>query len=166
MDEFEDVFNRLFTPLCIFANKYVNDKSLAKDIVQDVFVKVWEQQTLIKDKDHIDGFFYTSVRNKSLDFVRSKYAKDFKHYPDEELDNFQKENDFIKESIILDTTAIVQNAINKLPSKAAQVIQLSIQNVSNNDIAVKLEISVNTVKSHKQKVYKKFKELLSDLMVN
>ena len=163
LEEFEKTFNRLFTPLCLFALKYVNDKNLAKDIVHDVFLKVWENKSLIKNKSNIDGFFYSSVRNMAIDFLRSKYAKDFKSYPDEELDFLQNDSDFIRETIVLDAAAIVQNAINLLPDKAAEVIRLHLEGKSNIDIAEDLGITINTVKTYKQRAYQRFRELLGGL---
>ncbi len=163
LEEFVDIFERLFTPLCLFANKYVDDRNLAKDIVHDVFLKVWEHDNPIKDKTNLDGFFYSAVRRKSIDYLRSKYAKDVKAYSHKELEPMLNENDFIRESLILDTTAIVQAAILKLPPKAAEVIRLHIEEKSNNDIADELNISVNTVKKHKQKVFKKLRELLAHI---
>ena len=163
LKEFESVFNRLYTPLCLFSYKYVNNLEEAEDIVQNVFTKVLAKKTLIEDKNKIDGFFYTAVRNKSLDFIKSKYAKDFKTYSTGDLNTLNIEDSSIKETIILDVSAIVQNAINTLPEKAAQVIKLSIQDYSNQEIANELKITPNTVKAHKQKIYKKFRLLLNNL---
>ena len=78
-----------------FANNYVDDLSLSKDIVQKVFLKIWEDQIVFHDRKKIDEFFYTAVRNKSLDYLGSKYAEDFKAYPTEGLKTWQKEDYFI-----------------------------------------------------------------------
>lgn len=131
LSEFEKIFNRLYAPLCLFANKYVDDLSLSKDIVQNVFIKVWEDKVIFQDKKKIEEFFYTAVRNKSLDYLRSKCAKDFKVYPTEDLKTLQTENYFITETIIWDTSAIIQNAMNSLPKKTAQAIRLSIEDYNN-----------------------------------
>ena len=161
LKEFEQVFNRLYRPLCIFSKQYVEDLKQAQDIVQDVFVKVYEDKISFKDKNKVDSYFYTSVRNKSLNHLKSKYANTFKATL-EELESLQDDY-IVNETVILDTSAIIQNAINGLPEKAAQVIKMSICDYSNKDIADELKISVSTVKGHKQNVYKKFRELLAEL---
>ncbi|MEP1488017.1 MAG: sigma-70 family RNA polymerase sigma factor [Algibacter sp.] len=165
LSEFEANFNRLYPSLCLFANKYVNDLSLSEDIVQNVFIKVWEDKTSFHDKSKIDGFFYKAVRNKSLDFLKSKYAKDFKTYSDVDLEILQSENFFFSEAVIIDTSAIIQNAINLLPDKAAQVIRLSIKDFTNKEIANQMQISIHTVKDHKKMVYRKFRKLFAHLAI-
>lgn len=162
LQEFEQVFDRLYTPLCIFSNQYVGDIKQAQDIVQDVFIKVFEKQTAFKDKNKVDGYFYQSVKNKSLNHIKSKYVKNFKAHTIDELETLL-EQCIVEETLVLDTSAIVQDAINSLPEKAAQVIKMSIYSYSNKEIADELNISVSTVKDHKQKVYKRFRELWKQL---
>ena len=63
----------------------------------------------------------------------------------------------MSEAVVMKTTVIIENAIKALPDKAAQVIRLSIKNYTNDEIAKKLSISVNTVKDHKKVAYRKLR---------
>ncbi|MDO5970415.1 RNA polymerase sigma-70 factor [Flavivirga aquimarina] len=158
--EFENIFNRLYELLCLFAHKYVNDLNLSKDIVQDVFIKVWEDKGVFCDEDKIEGLFYTAVKNKSLDFLRSKYAKDVKAYPLEDLETMQTENYFLSEVIIVETSNAIERALESLPSKWVEVMRLSIANYKNKEIAEEMNISVYTVKEYKKKAYRKLRKIL------
>lgn len=165
LKEFEKIFNRLYESLCLFAYKYVNDLERSKDIVQDVFIKVWEDRVLFKNKDKIEGFFYTAVKNKSLDFVRSKYARDVEAYPSEEMETLQTENYFLSEAIIIEASDVFERALKLLPNKCAEAIRLSIENYTNKEIAEEMSISVYTVKEYKKRAYKKLRKTLGYLRI-
>ena len=56
-DQFHDIFNRYYASLCVFADRYVDDKALSADITQDVFFKLWERRTDFTDQLKIRYFF-------------------------------------------------------------------------------------------------------------
>ncbi|AUP81263.1 RNA polymerase sigma-70 factor [Flavivirga eckloniae] len=165
LKELEKIFNSEYKKLCLLAYGFINDLDLSKDIVQDVFTKVLEKRVPLKNKDNIEGYFYTAVKNKCLDFKRSKYAKDVKTYSSEDLEVLQKENYLISEIITLETSEVVERAIESLPDKCAEVIKLSIENYKNHEIAEEMNISINTVKDHKKKAYEKLRKILSCLII-
>ena len=161
--EFDFFFNRLYSPLCLFANTYVNDVKDSEDIVQDVFIKVWEKKIFFENQNKVEGFFYIAVKNKSLDFLRSKHAKDFKAYSNGDLEILQKENHFIKEIVIIKASILIENAINSLSPKCAVAMRLGFKGYTNKEIAVEMEISIETVKRHKKIAYKVLRKTLGNL---
>jgi len=160
--EYKDVFDSLYGSLCVFSTNYVSDLEVAKDLVQDVFIKVWEDEIEFNNELAIKSYLYTSVKNKSLDFLKSKRVKITKHMPVEELDQLNKESFYLKEVIIEETSSRIEEAINTLPNKCAQIIRLSIKDLSNAEIAEHLKISVNTVKGQKKIAYKRLRPLLKN----
>ncbi len=164
-NEFENIFNDLYDALCLYVNKYINDLSLSEDIVQNVFIKVWEDQVTFLDKDKMTGFFYTAVKNKALDFLRSKYAKDVRAYALEDLETLQTENYFLSEVIMIEASEVIENAIKSLPNKCAEVIRLSLESHTNKEIAEAMNISVYTVKEYKKIAYKKLRKILAHLKI-
>ncbi|AUP78043.1 RNA polymerase sigma-70 factor [Flavivirga eckloniae] len=163
--EFEEIFNRLYDSLCLFAHKYVNDLGVSEDIVQNVFIKVWEDKVVFRDEDRIVGFFYTAVKNKSLDYLRSKYAKDVKAYTSEDLETLQTENYFLSEAILIETSDVIEKTMKSLPNKCAEAMRLSIENYTNKEIAEEMNISIYTVKEYKKMAYQKFRKALSYLRI-
>lgn len=65
-EEFRQLFDSFYIPLCVFARNYVEDPELSADIVQDCFVKLWQIRTDFFYLHQVKSFLYTSVRNKAL----------------------------------------------------------------------------------------------------
>lgn len=163
LKSYNRLFKSLYPQLCVFAYKYLNNLETSKDIVQEVFIKVWEDKTAFQDEDHTTGYFYKAVRNKCLNHLKSKRHLLTERYGPENLEIYGTEEFLMSEAVIVETTVIIENAIRTLPDKAAQVIRLSIKDYTNDEIAKTLSISVNTVKDHKKVAYHKLRKLLGFL---
>ena len=163
--EYKSVFNKLYTSLCLFANKYIGNMETSKDIVHDVFIKIWENKIDFCNKNYIKSYLYTSVKNKSLDYLKSKRFKSTDYLSRRELEKLETEQFFLREVVILETSEIIENAINTLPAKCAQIVRFSINGYTNSEISKEFEISINTVKTQKKIAYKKLKPLLKDYFI-
>ncbi|WP_372793418.1 RNA polymerase sigma-70 factor [Lutibacter sp.] len=165
LKEYKSLFDKLYTSLCLFANSYLKNLEVSKDIVQEVFIKIWEDKIEFQNENTIKSYLYTSVKNKSLDYLKSKYVKTTEHFSISEMEKLETEPFFLREMVILETSSIIENAINTLPNKCAQIIKLSIKDFTNAEIAEELGISVNTVKTQKKIGYKRLKPLLKDYFI-
>ncbi len=165
LKSFKKLFESLYPQLCVFAYKYLNDLELSKDFVQEVFLKVWEDKITFQNDNHATGFFYKAVKNKCLNHLKSKKYKVTERYDLANIETYETEEFYMSEAVTIETTAVIEKAINKLPEKAAQVIRLSIEDYTNNEIANELSISVNTVKDHKKVAYRKLRDFLNFLTV-
>ncbi len=162
---YKHFFEGLYPQLCVFAYKYLNDLEISKDLVQEVFIKVWEDKITFQNENHRMGYFYKAVRNKCLNHLKSNRYKLTDSYELAKPEDYDNEVFFISEAVVIETTAIIEKAINTLPDKAAQVIRLSIKDYTNKEIAKQLTISINTVKDHKKVAYLKLRKLLGFLTV-
>jgi RNA polymerase sigma-70 factor (family 1) len=165
LKEYKSLFDKLYTSLCLFANNYLKNLEVSKDIVQEVFIKIWEDKIEFQNENNIKSYLYTSVKNKSLDYLKSKYVKTTEHFSISEMEKLETEPFFLREVVILETSSIIENAIDTLPNKCAQIIKLSIKDFTNAEIAEELGISVNTVKTQKKIGYKRLKPLLKDYFI-
>ena len=165
LKSYKKIFENLYPQLCVFAYKYLNNFETSKDVVQDVFLKVWKDKPAFQNENHTIGFFYKSVKNKCLNYLKSKHYKVTEPYELARLEAYETEEFFISEAIVIETTIVIENAIKTLPDKAAQVIRLSIKDYTNNEIAKTLSISIKTVKDHKKVAYRKLRKLLGFLRV-
>lgn len=163
--EYKSLFDKLYTSLCVFANSYIGDLEVSKDVVQDVFIKIWEDKIEFQNENTIKSYLYTSVKNKSLDYLKSKRVKTTDHLSTGEMEKLETEPFFLREVVIVETSSIIENAINTLPKKCAQIIRLSIKDFTNAEIAEELDISINTVKTQKKIAYKRLKPLLKDYFI-
>lgn len=165
LKEYKNLFDKLYASLCLFSNKYLNNIEASKDVVQDVFIKIWEDKVEFKNENTIKSYLYTAVKNKSLDYLKTKRYKSTDHFSTEEMEKLETEPFFLREVVIVETSNIIDNAISTLPNKCGQIIKLSIKGFTNAEIADELDISINTVKSQKKIAYKRLKPLLKDSFI-
>ncbi|SDM23784.1 RNA polymerase sigma-70 factor [Kriegella aquimaris] len=158
--DFNLLFNTLFTPLCLFANKFLNDIEISKDVVQEVFVQVWNKRIEFNDEVVVKSYLYASVKNKSLDYLKSKHFKVKSDVKIEQLKKVESNSFFLREVMLSETYEIIAAALEKLPMKSREVTKLSVLGLSNQQIAEELDISVNTVKTQKRIAYKKLRAVL------
>lgn len=162
-ESYKTLFDDLYPSLCLFANRYLKDLDTSKDVVQDVFIKTWERNVSYPNYNAIKSFLYTSVKNKSLDYLRSKYHKNTIITPDIDFDKIQTKEHFLSEMAIVDIYAHLESEIKALPNKCEQILRFSLNEYTNNEIAEELSITINTVKTQKRIAYKKLRNALSHL---
>ena len=157
------IFKNLYPQLCVLAYRYLNDLEVSKELVQDVFLNVWEDNIVFENDNHATGYFYKTVKNKCLDYLKCKQSMG--REPDVLVNEEAYKSDafFMSEAVVIETTAVIENALSTLPDKTAQVIRLGIEDYTNNEIADALLISVDRVKGIKKEAYRKLKQLLGFL---
>lgn len=142
---FEALFNQLYPSMCVLAREYVKDDGMAEDIAQEAFVKLWNTRDRYENITSIKSFLYVMVKNQSLNLLkRDKLGNKFTESLDKE-DYYYFNNCIVEE----ETYRILQQAIDDLPHRSAIVMNLSLQGMQNQEIAERLGVSVNTVKTLK-----------------
>jgi RNA polymerase sigma-70 factor (ECF subfamily) len=114
LKEYKKTFDSLYTLLCLFANKYLNDIEASKDIVQVVFIKIWEDNIEFRSEENIKSYLYTSVKNKSLDYIKSKRVKSTEKLSSLKMEDMETEPFYLREVVVLETHNIVEKAIKTL----------------------------------------------------
>lgn len=163
INEFKKVYKTLYPSLCLFAKSYLGDLQLSKDAVQEVFIKIWEKKIAFTDENKAKAYLYKAVKNKSLDVMKSKHVRVMDtHTEVEHLELMETDAFFYKEVVRIETSAIIEKAMSSLPYKCSQIIKLSLNNYSNQEIADTLSLSINTVKTQKKIAYNKMRPLLKE----
>ncbi|WP_042492589.1 RNA polymerase sigma-70 factor [Aequorivita sublithincola] len=163
LEGFKALFETLYPPICIFANKYLNDMDTSKDIVQEVFIKIWQKQPVFLNHNTTKAYFYTTVKNHCLNYLKSKHYKTIDNNAPIDLVMQQSEDYFFTQIVTAETYAQLYKAINTLPKKSAKVITLSLNNYTTSEIAEELNITPSTVRTQKSLAYQKLKGLLAPL---
>lgn len=155
---FEGLFNQLYPSMCIVAREYVKDDGVAEDIAQEAFIKLWNSKDQYDTISSLKSFLYIMVKNLSLNHLKrdklgNKYA-----------DSLMKEDflNFNNQIIEEETYRILQQAIEELPKQSSKVMMLSLQGLQNQEIAERLDVSVNTVKTLKYNSLKTLRVKLKD----
>jgi RNA polymerase sigma-70 factor (family 1) len=154
---FKQFFEGFFPSVCIYAGKYLKDNDLAEDFAQEAFIEFWKSRGTFADIKAIKGFIYTVTRNKCLNYLKITGIRE------NIIKNDLLSDDYFYELILEEETySIVYNAVNKLPPQSRKIIWLSLEGNKNQDIAERLAISVNTVKTLKKNAYKELRSQLKD----
>lgn len=157
-DSFKEFFDDFFPILCSFANKFLKNQDRSKDAAQEAFVKFWEKRAEFDDMQGAKSFLYVVVKNKSINILK----KSKNNVNLSSLKELSSEPFFKKNIIDLETFRLVRNAVNKLPDRQKEIIELSMKGLKNPEIASQLEISPHTVHTAKKNAYRKLRETLKD----
>jgi RNA polymerase sigma-70 factor (ECF subfamily) len=157
---FEKIYRSYVKELCTFAAYYVKSFDTAEDIVQNVFLILWERRDSICINGYLKTYLFTSVRNLSLNFLKHQtihlnsidiYSKLFSPptaTPHEIA--VQQESD-----------VLLTHALEKIPERCRIVFILSRYfNMKYAEIAEILEISVKTVDAHMVNAVKSLRSTL------
>lgn len=159
--EFDSFFKQYYTLFLSFACRYRLDVEEARDIVQDVFIAFWEQRENFASVVAAKAFFYRSISNRCLNYLKHEDVKS--RYAEHQIEAMQSE-EFIQENIIREEVSfIVRRKIKELTPREQEIILLSLQNKTNQEIADLLSLSVPTVKTHKMHAYARLRSELEEL---
>ena len=151
--EFDIFFRRMYLPLGMYALRIVDDAQSAEDIVEDAFMKAWQQIEEGKEFDDFKAYIYRSVRNGCISFIRAKKetvgVECIPEVDEETVDTSERD-------------ARLWKAIDELPEKCREVFLLSKRDgLSNDEIAQQMGISVKTVKNQMTKAFARLRDTLS-----
>lgn len=164
----EKLFAIYFPRLNDFARKVIKDEAISQDIVQDVFMKVWEIKNKIKIIN-IEAFLFRLVRNKCIDYI--KHVKIVNTQLQEFEDSSKYEElyriDFVGDEpyllIAKELKSKIDSIVEQLPQRCREVFILSrINGMKNREIAEKLNINIKNVERHLNRALLSFKNAFSD----
>lgn len=157
IDAFKHFFESLYPSLCLFANRYLRDPDASLDITQDAFVYIWKMKDKIHSIDSAKTYLYKYVRNRSLNYLRDQKQRSLLNYEQLNSETFFRDN-LIEE----ETYQLIYKAIWNLPPQGQKVIELALDGLKNQEIAEELNITINTVKTIKQRAFKVMREELKE----
>lgn len=165
---FELLFRRYFPRLKSFTYGFVKDDDIAKDIVQEVFIKIWEKKADISDIS-IESFLYKIVRNQCLNYLRHVKVVENRKVNLKEATQLEElyRIDIVRDEPYLLVEKELENEIvevmNELPTKCREVFRLSrIDGLMNAEVAKKMGVSVKSVEKHMTKALKHFRIHFND----
>jgi len=157
-DNFRKIFDQYFASLVGFANTFVSDIELSEDLVQEVFVSLWEKQDEYQNEVTLKVYLYRAVRNKCLNNIKHEQVKN--KYIAESVPKLETEEFFLDQVLSEEVSRLLYRFIGELPKQRQQIIRYSLLGLKNPEIADIMGLSINTVKSHKLNAYKELREKL------
>lgn len=154
---FEQLFNELYPALCRYSLQFVRRPGLAEEIVQEQFIALWEKRNEIIIHSSYSSYLYTSVKNRSIDYLRSKFAK-LKFVAEDQSFTIQDQSTPQHSLEEDELTTQITLSINSLPEKCYTIFSMSrFGMLTNKAIANELNISEKTVENQITIAIKKIK---------
>lgn len=150
-----------------YAWQYLGDEELSKDVVHDVFISFHQRNFSPSeqvDEEYLKNYLFLSVRNGSFSLLKKKKIRE-KYYQDQLLEEPSEQT--IERNIIRsEVLAAVYSAIETLPDSCQLIFKKTyLEGLSNIEVAAELNISINTVKTQKQRGMKALKAKLSPELI-
>jgi RNA polymerase sigma-70 factor, ECF subfamily len=73
---FEKLFHQYYARLCVFSNSFVKSLDISRDVVQEVFIKIWDNRENFYVNQSLKAYLYQAVRNQSLNYLQQKKQKE------------------------------------------------------------------------------------------
>ena len=156
---FHSLFDQHFNALCAFGNRYITNRLAVEDLIQDVFVSLWEKRGDFENEKAIKAFLYTAVRNKCLNHL--KHLAVLKKHEEKLIYELESDQFFSDQVIEEEAFNKLFQEINHLPKSAQKIMLLALKGLKNKEIAATLGVTENTVKTQKKIAYSKLKKKLS-----
>jgi len=155
---FRFLFERYYIPLCNYASGFFKNDFLKEDVVQEIFTKIWEDRKKIQIAESVKSYLYMSVRNKSLnriksESIRQEYTGNFFRNAETQISEAELEQEEFKNYLF--------RCIGKLPPRCKDVFEKSrFEEMKQEKIADSLGISLKTVKAQIGKALRLIRECL------
>lgn len=142
---YETLFNTYWKRLYLYAFKVYNDEALCEDMVQEVFINLWERKENL-NVNHLESYLFKSVKYKMANAIRDLKFTD---YHLSELHQISVNESTINSIEYKEFEKEIDSLINTLPEKCRNVFIMSrYDHLSNAEIATKLNLSIRTVETH------------------
>lgn len=161
----EDCFNRIFRSwypeLVFFGTRITGDPLLAEDIVEEVFIRVWERRDQFDEDARLRAYLYKAVRNAALTAMRLEQRRDIilqQRLPDD----IQPDPGYLEHWVEAERKQQVYAAMENLPTKCRRIMKMIfIEGKNSREVAHELKLSLGTVKTQKARGIKLLRDRLS-----
>ncbi len=161
IEAYKYLFELYYKELYFFARKFLENREVAEEIVQDVFIALWENKDLPDIHTSLKSYLYTSIKNRSINYLKSK-INNIKFVS---IESTLSENHILADDQPLELEELdelIQKAVSSLPPRCKEMFHLSRNSkMTYQEIADALNVSKETVKSQISDAIKKIKTYLN-----
>lgn len=158
------MYDSYYEALCNHCYRIEPERMTVEDIVQEVFIKLWDSVVRFPNESALSAYLYKAVTNNALKYLRDRNAEQEKLREWQEVAENMTEDDFssvVREEVLRK----LRELINLLPEDRRKIVRMSMDGMKGEEIAERLGITINTVKQQKYRAYKFIKERLGDSWV-
>jgi len=145
---FEEIFRKYREKIYYFAIRYYNSAEDAENVVQDVFIKLWDERENVKEELSLNNYIYTIAKNHLFNIQRKKINE--KAYRNYIVEHLVQTPNLENEMIYADLKESIDKIIDELPAQRKKVFVMgNLDGLSNKEVASALNLSVRTIEVHK-----------------
>lgn len=146
-EAFKALYNRYSKKIYFFSLKYLGNNVEAEELVQSVFINVWENRESLDATNSIKNYIYKAAVNYIYNYLRKKAIR--ARFIESEINKGEIISNLTYEQIYFhDTKRLVSSIVETLPSQQQKIFQLSRnKGLTNKEIANKLDLSVRTIEN-------------------
>ncbi len=157
---FEALYDRYSIRIFDYIHARVNDTYTAQEIVQELFVSLWQKRNVL-DVQTCRSYLFSAAKNIIITYYRKEIARTARQ-KSWEAERCHEEEHTYQETIVQDLRIRYQEGLEKLPDKCQRVFTLSRDGLSNREVAERLNISEKTVEQHITKALRFLKVYLRE----
>lgn len=158
---YAQLHNKLYPKLFNYGYRMVNDEELTDDLLQDLFIKFWENRTKIGELKNVEAYFYRSMRSMVLNHIRKAKTNESKLNALSVTDIAFSVEDLIisNESDILFKKRLI-TALNSLPAKQREILKMRFyDDLSYPSISETLGIRYQSVINHVHRAIQSLRQI-------
>ena len=146
---FDTIYNMYCHKLHQFVIRYLKQEEDAEEIVQEVFIKIWESKAKIKNHASFESFLFTISYNATISLLRKRLSESKSKEYLKSIQQIQNANTVVDELQFNELNEKVQRLLEQLTPRQKEIFILSREEgLTHKEIAQRLKISENTVKNH------------------
>lgn len=161
---FEKIYLNYYKKTLYFITGLVNSEDDAKELTQEVFIKLWTSRETLDPERSVHSYMYTIARNAAFNFLKHKLVE-INYMNEYAAQNIETETSdeilFAKEMALL-----IEMSVSKMPAQRRKIYQMSRkEGLSNEEIATRLQISKKTVENQLSLALRELKRVIAGMII-
>jgi RNA polymerase sigma-70 factor (ECF subfamily) len=161
-EAFDILFTEYHPRLVYFLHGFIKDEELVKDMVQEIFFKIWTNREYISKVDSFKGYLFRMAQNMIYDHYDHNLIKE-KYYRQQKVEKYAYSDVVEEEFYAKELSLLIDLVVELMPKQRKLVFQLSRNaGLSNDEIAERLSISKRTVENHITNALHELRKVVSE----
>lgn len=164
-EAFTQIYNKYHKLLYVLSYRYLMNAEMAEDAVQHVFTRLWEFRSELRVGVSLKNFLFTMTKNHILNIIRNENSALAKNYEMAQAEPGIEDN-LIEKLEKKELMSLFYKALDKLPPQKRDICLMKVRDeLTNREIAEKMKLSVNTIKTHYSDALKLLRVSLGKMLI-
>jgi len=161
-DAFKTLYDRYSRKIYFFSLKYISDTAEVEDLVQSVFINVWQSRKSLDPDNSVKSYIYKAAVNYIYNYLKRKKIQN--RFIESQIQKDEIYSNLTYEQVFFhDLERTINNVVETLPAQQQKIFQLNrTEGLTEQEIAKKLDLSVRTVENQTYRALKKIKAILKN----